>query len=531
MTYLAIIFVVTSVAYMISARTRIPRIPVLILCGFLLGGFLSGEQRLELRDHLDLSLTFLLFGAGIELNPLRLKSHRNAVLWVGVFQFLVILAGGFMMAGILGYELRSGLVIGLGLSASSTLAVLQFLKQRQQITEPFGRLVVGVLLLQDLVFLTLMAGLTRWGTGTPEVLKGIAEFLGLGLIAVLCQRYVFPRLVNAYAEDTEVLAIGSLAICFTFAGLAVFFQLPPVLGAFLAGFSLATFPSAGILRGVLGSFFDFFTGIFFVSLGATLLITDWEILGSALALSSVVWVLTPFTVFVVSRLTRRSWRGALSSGFYLAQTSELSLVLGLTCVRTGIVDESVMNLLTMVTILTTLATPLLTSQNLTDFLLHQLSHFDREIRRVKLDLEGHVLVLGFGDGGPYMLKPIQDSGYSVMVIEDDGQTVDQLRKLRIPCLFGDAGDPHLLRKAGISRAAFVLVSMRRFDDIREVLKYSSQVRIFVRVFEEFEARKVKALGGIPVSGADASVDALEVWLTNLLQKQSAGQASGESGTS
>ncbi|MCD8535032.1 MAG: NAD-binding protein [Verrucomicrobia bacterium] len=174
-----------------------------------------------------------------------------------------------------------------------------------------------------------------------------------------------------------------------------------------------------------------------------------------------------------------------------------------------------MNLLTVATIFTTLATPFLTSQKLTDFLLHALSRFDIQAKKLDSNLHNHALVLGFGDGGPHLLKPIQESGYPVLVIEDDGQVVDQLRKMKIPCIFGDAGDPNLLKRAGIDRAAFVLVSMRRFEDIREVLRYASQVQIYVRVFEESEARQVLELGGIPVSSADASVQSLELWISKI----------------
>lgn len=513
MTYLAIIFGVTTLAYLVAARLRIPRIPVMMICGLALGSVLTGDQRLDLRDHLDLSLTFLLFGAGAELTPARLKSRNQAVIWVGIFQFGIVILGGFLLAAALGFNYRESIVLGLGLSASSTLAVLQFLKQRQQITEPFGRLVVGVLLLQDLIFLTLMAGLTRWHEGWSGVMLGTGLFVLMGGGAMLFRQFIVPVFVTRYSEDEEVLVLGALGVCFGFVGLAVFFGLPAVLGAFLAGFSLAVFPAAGIFRGVLTSFFDFFTGLFFVSLGATLLISGYEVLWQGFVLSMVVWVFTPFMVFVVSRVVGRSWRGALSSGFYLAQTSELSLVLGLMSLRSGIVDDNIMNLLTVITIITTLATPILTSQRWIDFTLHLLSRFDRNDHRVDWELDGHVLVLGFGDGGPHLLKPIQDSGYRVLVIEDDGQSVDQLRKLGVDCFFGDAGDPHLLKKAGITHAAFVIISMRRFDDIREVLKYAGKVPVFVRVLEDFEARQVRALGGIPVSGAEASVEALEKWVS------------------
>lgn len=514
MTFLAIIFAASALAYFISVWLKIPRIPVMIITGIGLGTLLSTSQQIELRDHLDLSLTFLLFGAGIELNPRCLKSDKHTVIWVGVSQFFVIFLGGILMSLALGLSTEISIFLGFGLSASSTLAVLQFLRQNQQIIEPFGRLVVGVLLLQDLIFLTLMAALTRWNQPALSVINGAGLFLLLGGLALILQNRVFPWFINKFNEDLEFLAVGSIAVCFGFVRLADEFGLPLGLGAFLAGFALSGFPTSGVLRGVLSSFFGFFSGLFFVTLGASTQLNDWSILWTSLALCGVVWVLTPFSVFLVSRLKGRSWRGALSSGFYLAQTSELSLVLGLTCVQTGLGDENVFKILTIVTIITTLATPVLISQKWIDFLLHSLSKFDKYAAKVPQDLDNHVVILGFGDGGPHLIKPIKDSGYQILVVEDDGRVIDQLRKLKIPSIFGDAGDPNLLKQARLDKAAFILVSMRRFDDIKPVLSYAQNVKIFVRVFEEFEAQRVEELGGIPLSSAEAATEALHKWIKN-----------------
>ena len=516
MTLLAIIFGASAVAYFGSVAMRIPRIPILIIIGFVLGTIIPTEQQISLRDHLDLSLTFLLFGAGIELNPKKFKSQTGSIYWVGLVQFFTILIGGILMALALDFSLEVSIFLGFGLSASSTLAVLQFLRQKHQSIEPFGRLVVGVLLLQDVVFMTGMAAISRWPAPVWELFLGAIYFLLLGGLAMFCQRTFFPRFIHKYANDVEFLVLGSISVCFAFVGLARALELPLEIGAFLAGFSLAKFPTAGVLRGVLSSFFGFFGGIFFVTLGASIQITDWSLLWTGFALSCVVWVFTPLSVFVVSRIRRRSWRGALSAGFYLAQTSELSLVLGLTCVRAELVDESFFNILTFVTIMSILATPVLTSQRWIDFLLHSFSRFDRinHPEKVKVSMTDHAVILGFGDGGPHLIRPIKESGYPILVVEDDGRVVDQLRNLKLNCLFGDAGDPHILKLANLDKAAFALVSMRRFDDIKPVLKYAKRVKIFVRVFEDSDAAKVSGLGGIPVSSAHAAAVALEKWLDN-----------------
>jgi monovalent cation:H+ antiporter-2, CPA2 family len=153
-----------AVAFGVSKWLRLPAIPLLIVAGIMLSrlGIVPVDI---LQDGLILGLTFLVFVAGIELNPRRVGEHRRAAVRVGVAQFLLLGLAGFAVSLLLGFTVHTSLYLALALTASSTLVVLRILQRRGQLFEPFGRLVIGVLLLQDLLVILMIPILTRLPDG------------------------------------------------------------------------------------------------------------------------------------------------------------------------------------------------------------------------------------------------------------------------------------------------------------------------------------------------------------------------------
>lgn len=175
---IAILLAGAAVAHGIARWFDIPATPVLILAGVLLAqlGLLPAEM---LQESLVLGLTFLLFATGIELSPGRVRAQRGAAMRVGILQFATLGALGTMAAMALGHELLTSLYLGLALTASSTLIVVRLLQKRKQIFEPAGRLVVGVLLLQDLFVILLIPLLVRAPGGVRGIVTALLPTLAL----------------------------------------------------------------------------------------------------------------------------------------------------------------------------------------------------------------------------------------------------------------------------------------------------------------------------------------------------------------
>jgi len=517
MTSLAIIMVVAAIGFGVARGTRLPVIPLLLLAGIVLP--LLGFERDEalLKDAFYLGMTFLVFVAGIELNPDRFKGLLKPVLWVGLTQFLGAATAGFVVAALVGFGSVDAFYLALALSTSSTLVVVHQLKQQQQMFEPFGRLVTGVLLVQDLVMILLIVGLSRWLNGPLAVAQGLAATVGLAVIAVGCQRWVLPFVMMRLKLDDETLLLLVLAMLFGFIGLASLVNVPLVAGAFLAGFALSRFPVSGVARGLMLSLGDFFRAIFFTAMGSLVVISDVTLVWQALVLAVAVLLVTPPLVALVAEWQGMLSRPATESGLLLAQTSEFALVLGLTGAEVlGQIQPEIFSLIAMVAVLTMTLTPFVANDRVTTSLLHL--HPSRRRRKAEEEINDHVLVLGFGAGGMWVVKPLQQAGHKVLVVDDDSVVIEQLTRMKIACLRGDGADEKVLDRAGAGRARLILASMRRVEDTERVLRHVKNVPVVARVFESVEADRVRRLGGTPILNSMAAADTFMEWFDKTLRQ-------------
>lgn len=507
MTGIAIFLVGAAAAHAVVRWLGLPTTPVLIIAGVVLAR-LDVLPTQMLQESLVLGLTFLLFATGIELSPRRVKSQWQAALQVGLLQFFLLGALGGLTALTLGFDLLTSLYLALALSASSTFVVVRLLQRRKQLFEPSGRLVVGVLLLQDLLIILLMPLLIYIPEGVAGVMRGVAGTAALVGLAYVTLRWITRRIVLLHSDE-EALLMAALAVLFTFIGLAHLLGAPLAVGAFLAGVALSPFPVSGILRGQLSSVSDFFTAIFFIALGALLAPPGLLVLGRAAALALVVIVMTPILVATVAERAGFAARPAIESGLLLSQTSELSLVVALQGLLLGQITQDVFTVLALVTVGTMVLTPFLASESVVRRLLriHPAPKHGLPQERYR----DHVLLLGCGSGGMPLLETLLATGEVVVVIDDDPEIVERLFQGSVPYIHGDASDPEVLRKAGADEAKLISSTIRRPRDNQRLLELVSSVPVLIRVFDDEDAAWVRELGGIPVLYSDAAAEEFRDW--------------------
>lgn len=507
MAGIALLLAAAAVAHALARALRLPPVPLLLIAGLALA-HVGHVPEVFLEEALLLGVTFLLFVTGIELSPGRAGSPW-VVVRVGLTQFLLLGTAGLAAALLLGIRGPGAAFLALALTASSTLVVVRLLRQRRQMFEPAGRLVVGVLLLQDLLVILLIPLVTRAPDGPRAVLAGLAAVAALLATAAFAGRWVAPRLTRLEDHD-ETLLLVALALLFGFIGLAAVLGLPAVVGAFLAGVALARFPTRVVVRTQLTPIGDFFSAIFFTALGALIGIPTGEEVGQALLLAGLVLVITPPLVTVVAERAGLSARPAIEAGLLLAQTSELSLVVGLYGVLQGAIPTSVFTVIALVTLLTMLVTPLVATDRVAWSLMHL--HPTRLRGRPTTPPRDHVLLLGSGTTGLPLLETLLGGDHEVVVVDDDPDVVARLRQAEVPVIRGDASDRAILERAGARQARVIASTIRRPADNRRLLELARGVPIIVRVFEDEEADWVRSMGGTPVLYSAAAADSLIAWL-------------------
>ncbi len=510
MTWLGWLILASAIAFAFSQRWRLPVMPLLIVSGFVLGNSGLPLERLALDTSLDLGLAFLVFTAGMELNPSRFSRYFKAVLWVGILQFLLVGLAGLCLALMLGYRGAAAIFLALALATSSTLVVVRRMQEMPGALASYGRLAVGVVLIQDVIMIVLMVTLGKLPEGWLALSWG---WICLGLMigaALALQRWVAPWVARKSKMDDETWLLMTLGVLFLFAGAAYEFGIPPVAGAFLAGFALSTFPIRGIVRGLLGSLTTFFLAVFFTGLGATVTIPSWVIFLDALACAALVLLVTPVLVAVVA-----GWKGglssrkAISSGLLLAQTSEFALVLGLFGLQEVGLPKEIFSIIALVAVITMTLTPFLATDRVARWLLHW--HPVRRRLRQGSDLRDHVLVLGYGSGGNWVVKPMITAGHQVVVVDHDPATLNRLEGKGMTCIHGDASDEKILDYAGAHRAKLILVSMSEIADELNVIRHVRGVPVIVRAFEEAHAREIERAGGVAVLNSMATADVFMDW--------------------
>ncbi|MGH7501573.1 MAG: cation:proton antiporter [Longimicrobiales bacterium] len=506
MAGIAVLLAAAAVSHALARIARIPPIPVLLASGVVIGqiGLIDPEQ---VRDVFVLGVAILLFVTGIELNPRRTRTQREAALRVGIVQFFVMGGIGFLAARILGIDALGALYVALALTASSTLIGIRLLQQRRHLFEPFGRLVVGVLLLQDLLVILLVPVVTRIADGAGAVLIGLLSIAGLGLLALAVMRRVAPFLASLDGEDESML-LGIMAVLFLFIALAAMLELPLVVGAFLAGVALSRFPTSGVVRGQLDSIGDFFSAIFFPALGARLTALSVVEFGQATVLALVVVVVTPAIVAWIAERAGFSARSSLEAGLLLAQTSELSLVIGLHALIEGDISSNTFTIIALVTAITMVTTPFLTGERVVWRLLRW--HPGRKDDPPPL-LTDHVVLLGTGTTGMPLLETILAAGRDVIVVDDDPAVIARLRDAEVLAIRGDALDAEVLERAHAAQARVISSTVRRSADNRRLLEFAQGVPVLVRVFEEEETEWIRAIGGTPVVYSRAAAEGLMRW--------------------
>lgn len=517
MTALALLLLAAAVAHAVARLTRLPVIPLFVLAGLLLGLTPYGANDDFLRTTVELGLVFLVFSAGVELSPRRIGQQSRRVWGVGAAQFIVIGAGAWVVAQTMGFDFQSSLFLALAIAASSTLVVTAVLKQRQQMFEPFGRLVTGVLLLQDAAVVLMLVLLARLPEGAAAVVLALA---GTGLLIVcawLAQRYLMPWLSHRKLDD-ESLLLGALAVLFSACGFALWLGVPLIAGAFLAGITLSGFPINGLVRGMLGSLSDFFLALFFVALGGLLVLPSPTLLSAGLALGVFVIVATVPLVTLVAERLGLSTRASIESGLLLAQTSEFSIVIALQGLALGVISAELFSMVALLTVATMALTPALSHPHTVNLLVRC---DPRRLwqKRPHLTRAGHIVFIGVGAAGERFLAPVLATGCEIVVVDEDASLLRRIHARENPkvsTLQGDGSLPAMLERVQARRAAAVVCSLPRPEQSERVARHlkGSGARVIIRAFDPALGRLLADHGALPVVTSEAAAESFMAWATN-----------------
>jgi CPA2 family monovalent cation:H+ antiporter-2 len=363
---LTVVLCVAAVTTVVFQRLRQPVILGYILAGLLIGPHVPSPLVADtsvVRTLSEIGVILLMFSLGLEFSLRKLVEVGPTAALTAVVETSLMMWLGFTVAQLFGWSVMESLFTGAVIAISSTTIVAKAF-QEQRVTGKLREIVVGVLIVEDLIAILLMASLTAIATGSGLAAGPLAMTVGrlvaflVGLVAVglfLVPRAV--RLVNRLNRP-ETTVVASVGLCFAMALLAQKFGYSVALGAFIAGSLVAESGEEKQIEHLVEPVRDIFAAVFFVSVGMlidpALILQYWP---AILVLTAVVMLGKIIGVSLGSFLTGSRLRTSIQSGMSLAQIGEFSFIiagLGLTLRATG---DFLYPVAIVVSAITTLTTP------------------------------------------------------------------------------------------------------------------------------------------------------------------------------
>jgi monovalent cation:proton antiporter-2 (CPA2) family protein len=454
--------------------------------GYLAAGIIIGPACLGLISKVDTTqhiaefgIVLLMFVIGLELQPSRLWVMRKPIFGLGSAQVLVTSAG-IGSAAYFGFQQtwQSALVIGFGLSMSSTALVLQLLSERGQLNSQYGRSAFSILLFQDIAVLPALALLPLLGGIAAAKTAGPGGWLVLKLVAVLATVIIGGRYV--LRPMLRIVAATRVAEAFTAAGLLVVIGtallvsqvgLSLALGAFLAGVLLADSEFRHELEADIEPFKGLLLGLFFISVGmsANLELVREQPL-TIVGLTVGFMLLKVAVLRVVGRLTGLSTAASRGLAFSLPSGGEFAFVLFGLAATLGIMDTEIAELLVLVVTASMILSPLLLV--LHDALFKKQESDGRPFD-TPVELYPKVIIAGFGRFGQIVGRILLAKKIAFTALEANQTQVDFLRRFGNQVFYGDASRLELLRAAHAENAEVFVLAI---DDVEASVKTAELIR-------------------------------------------------------
>ncbi len=453
-----------------------PLIIAFIFVGILLGP--AGLDWVHAFDQVDLfaklGIGLLLFVVGLKLDPHLIRSVGRVAMVAGLGQMLVTAIVGYAVALALGMAPMTAFYVAAALTFSSTVIIIKLLSDKREIDTLQGRIALGILIMQDIVVVILMIGLTAYGSAAQDVhfgkqaLEVIGKGVGFLALIAIATRYLLPSLLRSLARWPELLTLFAIAWAIGLASLGAGLGFSKEVGAFVAGVALATTPYKAILAARLVSLRDFLLLFFFIDLGVQIDMGYLGVaLGPAILLSVIVLVGKPIMVMALVGGMRYSKHTAATAGLTMGQISEFSLILAALGLSLGHIDRPTMGLITLVGLITIgLSTyMILYSHWFYERLAPALRIFNFGTPRTE-ELPGgagraymppvDTIVFGLGRYGRNLAQELQRHGRSVLCVDFDPERVRFWCDRGLAVLYGDLDDTELFHVLPLADAEWVV---------------------------------------------------------------------------
>ena len=512
---------------LIAARLKLPPLVGYLLAGIVVSPATPGfVADVGLAGQLaEIGVMLLMFGVGLHFSLADLMAVKKIAVPGAVVQIAVATALGAGVAMLWGWDLGAAIVFGLCLSVASTVVLLRALEAKGLLKSVNGQIAVGWLVVEDLVMvmvlvlLPALAGLLKAHGGeaavTPEAgeiwttvgitLAKVSAFIVLMLVV---GRRLLPKILwwVARTGSQELFTLGVVAIAIGVAfGAAKLFDVSFALGAFFAGMMMRESEFSHRAADESLPLRDAFAVLFFVSVG--MLFDPAVIVQQPLKLLAVVAIILigkTLAAVALVLLFRYPLNTALTVGASLAQIGEFSFILAGLGVALELMPREGQSLVLAGALISIALNASLFSvvEPLRRWILarsafaRQLEMRDDPLAELPRStdrklLSGQVVLIGYGRVGRRIAEALRQRSIPYVVVEQNREAVDGLRREGIAAVSGDAMTPEVLVQSHIAQAAMLVIAIPDAVDVRKMVEIARTlnpgIAVVLRTHNEEEA--------------------------------------------
>ncbi|HET7479673.1 MAG TPA: cation:proton antiporter [Rubrobacteraceae bacterium] len=507
---IALILIAAFVGGVIARWLGLPLILGYIVAGVFVGPNTGGPTVGEIHDIellAEIGVALLLFTIGLHFPLGELVPVKRVALIGTAIQMALTIAFGYGLGQLLGLGWAEAVWFGALLSVSSTAVVLKTLDEQGFLNTLASRVIIGMLIVQDIAVVPLLILLPELGNvGQGLSRLGIAALEAAGFVAVMAVLgvRVFPWLMAKVVGwgSRELFLISVVAVGLGVGYGTYLFGLSFAFGAFIAGMVLSQSDYSHQALADIEPLRDVFAMLFFVSVG--MLIDPaflWREAGTILLVVLLVFL---FKGALFAGITRSFGYGNIAPfavGLGLFQVGEFSFVLA----RVGVSDGAISGRLYSIALTTAVVTMALTpfATRLAPVLYRRWrERFPKELLTTynlpEMGLKDHVVVAGHGRVGRFVARMLHGLGQPLVVVDLNPDRVEEARNSGVPVVYGDASAEPVLEAAGIKRARVVICTVPDPLGARLVIerirRMSPEIHIVARSTTPEQLEDLGALG-------------------------------------
>ncbi|OUJ19473.1 Kef-type K(+) transport system [Methanonatronarchaeum thermophilum] len=532
LTDFAIVVVAATFIGVLAQKFKQPTIVAYILTGVILGPVLfdvvTEEGLVEVMA--ELGLGFLLFLLGLKFRFKDIKEILRPILNISVGQTVLQTALAFAIAWVLGFSLTEVIIIALATVFGATPVIVKILSDKDEITTLPGKIDVGVLIVQDIYLVVVLALLGAENLSNPgEIALSLGQIFllmsAVGVAAIASSRYLLPKLFKRIADQKDIFFTLALSWAFLFIYVSEFFDLSIEVGAFLAGLSLAQLPYSDELQDRMKPLTDFFILVFFSSIGLQIASDELFYYWSEAVIASIVLVVGNFWImFYLIWRENFSIETSFLGSINMIQVSEFSLVVGALALTQGFIEAEILGYLSLMALMTMSASTYVINYNreIYEKVEHLFSVFDSpgrkdtEIREYK----NHAVVVGYDELAEAIVPLLKRHYNEVVVVDRKTDNIDLLEKQDHEYVYGDFKHTEVRKAVNLKYADFVFSSSEQIDVNKQILAEVKPETICVfEASNSGDAEKLREIGADKVVlpkelSGEMMGEYLEIYLKN-----------------